>query len=534
MALADDARRDGDTAAAVAAFGAAIDVAGQAGGRSSQAYALGYLGAIYERRGQLDEALSLSERALSAAQNSGSPGLLYRWQWQLGRIERARGNQAKALVAYRRAVRTLDEVRASNAAAGLDFATAVEPVYQELVDLLLLEAAAAPAKQPRTQLLTEARDRLEQLKSAELNDYFEDACLAPATRTEASAIPRSAVVYPVILPQRTELLISKEGEIRSVVVSVAAADLDAEVDRFRASLPARGSRAYRRHAANLYDWLIRPIEQDLADPEIETLVFVPGGSLRTIPMAALYDREAREFLVERHAIATIPALNLTEPRSLDRERVNTLRAGLTEAVQGFQALEAVETELQAVEEVFGGRSLVNQQFVAPAIEETLGEEEFGIVHIATHAQFSSKSDESFLLTYEGRIGMEELGALVARTRYQDEPIELITLSACETAVGDDRAALGLAGVAVRAGARSALATLWTVNDQAASDLVAEFYRQLAKPGVEGSGPAARTALAARDADLSPPGLLGGVLDDQQLDVGRRREASRGWRDPARS
>jgi CHAT domain-containing protein len=465
---------------AAEALGDALGVAERIGSRRSASFALGRLGRIYERNDQLAEALALTERALAAAQDQQAPDLLYRWGWQLARIRRTQGQDERALTAYRQAVRSLDEIRFKNAATGLDFETAVEPVYHELVDLLLRRAAEAT--QQRTELLAEARDRLEQLKSAQLNDYFQDACLAPTTQTAASAISGAAVIYPVILPDRIELILSKAGKLSSVVVPVTADTLDAEVDRFRAALPARGSRAYRRHAANLYDWLIRPIEDYLDDREIETVVFVPGGSLRTIPMAALYDREDKEFLIEKHAIATIPALSLTEPRPLDRAKVNTLRAGLTEAVQGFSPLEAVETELEAVKDAFGGRSLVNSEFVARALEEALSEEEFGIVHIATHAQFTSQSDESFLLTYDGRIGMEELGALVERTRYQDEPIELLTLSACQTAVGDERAALGLAGVAVRAGARSALATLWTVNDQAASDLVAEFYRQLAIPG----------------------------------------------------
>jgi CHAT domain-containing protein len=212
-------------------------------------------------------------------------------------------------------------------------------------------------------------------------------------------------------------------------------------------------------------------------------------------MAALYDREEGEFLIEKRPIAVIPALSLTEPRTLDREKVNTLRAGLTEAVQGFQALEAVGSELEAIGEVFGGRALIDSEFVAPAIGSAMSKESFGIVHIATHGQFNARGEDSFLLTYDGRIDLDELSELVERTRYQEEPIELLTLSACETAVGDNRAALGLAGVAVRAGARSALATLWTVNDQASADLIAEFYRRLAIPGTS-------KAQALRRAQLS--------------------------------
>ena len=57
-------------------------------------------------------------------------------------------------------------------------------------------------------------------------------------------------------------------------------------------------------------------------------------------------------------------------------------------------------------------------------------------------------------------------------------MELLTLSACKTAAGDDRAALGLAGIAVKAGAKGTMATLWEIDHKATSELVVEFYRQL--------------------------------------------------------
>ena len=104
-----------------------------------------------------------------------------------------------------------------------------------------------------------------------------------------------------------------------------------------------------------------------------------------------------------------------------------------------------------------------------------------MVHIASHGQFEGDPRKTFLLTYDGKLTMNALESFIKLSRYREEPIELLTLSACRTAAGDDRAALGLAGVAVKAGARSALATLWYINDQASSVLVIEFYRQLSQP-----------------------------------------------------
>jgi CHAT domain-containing protein len=264
---------------------------------------------------------------------------------------------------------------------------------------------------------------------------------------------------------------------------VPAEEFDQHVRQLRALLPRRTSREYRQHAARLYELLVRPIESQLGLRERDTLVFVPGGSLRTIPIAALYDRESDQFLVEKYPLAVIPGLQLIEPHAIDVQHARALLIGLTVATGGFPALKAVGSELEAIDASFESTRLVDQQFVADSIGASLSSEHFNIVHIATHAQFGDSPSNSFLLTYNGRLGLDDLSALIERTRYGDQPLELLTLSACETAAGDERAALGLAGIALRSGARSALATLWPVNDQAAAELIAEFYRQLASGGV---------------------------------------------------
>ncbi len=287
----------------------------------------------------------------------------------------------------------------------------------------------------------------------------------------------------MVLPDRTELIVSRGATLENVPVDVSGAELDEQVRQFRGFLQQRTNRKYRRYASRLYEWLIRPIEDRLAGAPLDTLVFVPGGSLRTIPMSALYDKREKKFLVEKYPVAVIPALTLTDPRALDRKGARTLLAGLTVGVQGYPALESVGPEIDAVGGSFEGDVLRDDRFVVEAVEESLANEEYAIVHIATHGEFQADASDSFILTYDGKIGLEQLGVLVERRRFRDQPIELLTLSACETAVGDDRAALGLAGIAVRAGARSALATLWTVNDQAAADLIGEFYRQLAETEV---------------------------------------------------
>ncbi|MBW2668080.1 MAG: CHAT domain-containing protein, partial [Deltaproteobacteria bacterium] len=134
--------------------------------------------------------------------------------------------------------------------------------------------------------------------------------------------------------------------------------------------------------------------------------------------------------------------------------------------------------------LYPGNTLMNNEFGVENFRKELTNTPYGIVHISSHGEFGGDSSENFLLAYDGRVSMDQLAAFVGATRFRaDEPLELLTLSACESAAGDDRAALGLAGVALRAGARSALATLWSVNDRATAELVVDFYGNLVVPDV---------------------------------------------------
>jgi CHAT domain-containing protein len=198
-------------------------------------------------------------------------------------------------------------------------------------------------------------------------------------------------------------------------------------------------------------------------------------------MAALHD--GKQFLISKFAVATTPGLNLTDPHPIDRAKIKMLSSGLTEAAQGFPPLPHVSVELQTIRTLYGGHQLVNKEFVASSLEKELKERRISVLHIASHGRFEKDVAHSFILTYDDKLTMDRLDRYVGLFKFRQDPLELLTLSACETAAGDDRAALGLAGVAIKAGARSALATLWSINDKASSDLVAEFYRQLSDPTV---------------------------------------------------
>jgi len=332
------------------------------------------------------------------------------------------------------------------------------------------------------QYLRRARDAIETYKAAELRDYFRDDCVdtlqARITKLDTLAAG-TAVVYPIVFADRLELLVSLPNGLKRLSIPVSSDTLTQEVRAFRRTVEKRTTREYRPHAQQLYDWLIRPLEPDLASFRIDTLVFIPDGPLRTVPMAALHD--GRQFLIEKFAVASTPGLNLTDPKPIDRDKVRLLSSGLTQAVQGFPSLPFVEDEINAIRTLYQGDQLLNAEFSTPRLEQELKDHPYGILHIATHGWFASDTTQSYLLTYNGKLTINELDRLIGLFRYRKDPLELLTLSACQTGVGDDRSALGLAGVAIKAGARSALATLWFINDEASATLVSEFYRQLRNP-----------------------------------------------------
>ena len=470
------------------ALSRAKDVAEQIGDRRTSAYATGYLGTLYEDAGRYPEALQLTREALFDAQQAQAPEALYRWQWQLARVHRKMGAVDDALTAYRAAVQQVGAVRPELTvrydAASASFRESVGPLFFELVDLLLRRAADAQPETERRSLLVEARDVVESFKVAELRDYFRDDCvdIALSKITELDVVsPTAAVVYPIVLPDRVELLVTLPSGLRRVVVPVTEARLTKEVQTFRQLLERRTTRQFLRPARQLYDWLMRPLEAELDAAKINTLVFVPDGPLRSVPMAALHD--GKQFLIAKYALAITPGLRLTDPRPLDRKNPRILAVGVTEAVQGFAPLPEVAGEIANVREVFGGTTLLNEQFSVARLEQEMKKGGYSILHVASHGEFGGEVDKTFLLAYDGKVTMDRLDRLIGVLKYRDEPLELLTLSACDTAEGDDRAALGLAGIAVKAGARSAVATLWSVNDEASAGLIADFYRELKDPNV---------------------------------------------------
>jgi CHAT domain-containing protein len=448
--------------------------------------ALGSLGNVYERNQQIDESIQLTERSLAIAQSLGAQDIAYRWQWQLGRLWKTKGERQSAIAAYSEAVKTLKQLRSDlafiNANVQFSFRESVEPVYRQLVSLLLETTSDQIASSQKQKNLEQAQSVIESLQLAELVDFFRADCLQAAQVDINQLDTNAAVIYPIILENRLEVIISLPNQpLRHYATAIAPQTIDDLVLDLRNDLRDASSLDYLANTQKLYDLLIRPSENELEKSQIKTIVFVLDGSLRNIPMAALHD--GKRFLMEKYSVALTPGLQLVDPRPIAKQQISALTGGLTDAQQGFSALPSVTLELQEVKNQLPSTVvLLDSEFTKENLEKELINTSVPIIHFATHGNFSSQLINTFLLTYDGRLNIENLNQLLnIKNRSESDPIELLILSACQTAVGDKRAALGMAGMAVRAGARSTIASLWAVDDAATSKLMISLYQNLANP-----------------------------------------------------
>ena len=443
--------------------------------------AQGGLGRLQERAGRPAAAAPLIDRALLAAQQVPAPELSFRLEWEQARLAKQQGQASQALASYRRAIADLQSIRQDIPVEYHDgkssYRVTFGPLYREFSDLLLRRASAEPMQAQA--LIREARDTIEQLKESEPQDYFRDSCVANFAGRQQSierVAPGAAVLYPISLPDRIELLVSFDQEQRQFTIPVSEAALAGEVRRFRETLEKRTTNEFLVPARQLYDQLIRPIEPVLAAHHIDTLVIVPDTVLRVVPFAALHD--GRNFLIDRYATAIAPSMHLIDPKPLAAGPGVALVLGVSHGVQGFVDLPNVPREVAAVHEIEGGKMLIDAAFSSARFQSELKTSPVNIVHIASHGQFATDPSQTFVLSYDSRLTMNDLETDIKYGERRANALELLVLSACETASGDDRAALGLAGVALKAGARSALASLWYISDQASAELAVDFYRGL--------------------------------------------------------
>lgn len=223
----------------------------------------------------------------------------------------------------------------------------------------------------------------------------------------------------------------------------------------------------------LYQWLIDPLETYLEAEKIDTLLLCTGEKLRSLPFAALHDGE--QFLVEKYNLARIPAFNLTDTSYEEKSPGQILAMGTSE-FEELPSLPGVEVELDTiVPKLWSGRKIVDQDFTVANLIKAHQQGSFSIVHIASHSLFNPGAPENSYIQFSDRkLTLDQITDLKL-----DQPqVDLLVLSACQTAIGNKDAEFGFAGLAMQTGIKSALASLWSIDDAGTVALMSEFYQQL--------------------------------------------------------
>ncbi len=471
--------------------------------------------------GNFSNAIKNWQEALNQYKNNPSGAAVV--NENLARAYQQIGENKEAIASYQRAFDTLEDIRQDILTAErdvqFDFRDVVRPLYRKLAQSRLdLLGVGAIADQRRGKELSKVVNTIDALKLAELQNYFGNDCILSGLNPKqvgellednSVAFKNTGFLSSIILEGKTGILLQLPNQAtkfkwiedpnqQDTNKIVSRETLQKKIAEFRKGLVEKETINYDTTiAAQLYDWIIRPFAEDIKPEKVKTLVFIQDGFLRSVPMAALYDSQQKKYLVETYAVATTPSLRLTTPKLRDglrptgghRSTQKALILGLTEkaTIDGktFDALTSVPYEVKAVESIFPNHTpLIDKDFVPESFQQKLEKTTYPIVHIASHAQFGIIPEDTFIVTGKNqKLTISQLENSLRNLNSKSDSVELLALTACETAVGDDRATLGLAGVALQVGVKSAIASLWSVNDQSTSELVKTFYTNYRNAGM---------------------------------------------------
>ena len=449
----------------------AREIAKKTGDSLAESYALLELGVLAEQSGDLSQALDYAYLSQLKAQSKFALNSLYRAQWLAARIYQTMGDTEAAISSYRGAIASLDVLGQStwniDVERRLDFADEIEPIYRQTLTLLLDKNDLTPSDLKEVMFISD------KLRLAQLQNYFGDNCLEInreiGSTQDILALKNGVIISSVILENKFHLFLQlPDGTLRYSKADLTRTEITEIAKEWYKVLKRGNSRRYRTQANKLYDLIIRPFEGELERINPNTIIFVHDGVLRNVPMAALYDGE--KHLAEKWASASSLGLNFRVVPQSQKSKVAAF--GLSVEREGWSELKGVSTEVENVIEIVKGRKFLNAEFTMDAFEKQLSQEAYSVVHLATHGQFGGVAENSFILAYDKSINALELKEVLSQSQGN---IYLLVFSACETAVGSDFSALGLAGVALRSGINTVLGGYWSLQDVEQADLIEDFY-----------------------------------------------------------
>ena len=466
----------------------------------------------------------------------------WQWQLGRILAERGKTNQdqkklQQAIVVYEEAVKTINLLHQeylsglNNRDVSFSFRDNVELVYQELIELYLPSPLSFPKEAEKNSIvaddgssflfnsnsLNSVINTFENLQVLELENFLrcslQSSLSTTINQTTDEEDSQVAVLYPILLPDRLEILLKlpQKPLIRRTTLT-SRTEVEATISKLNEAIiagnlkdPAPDPKEFSQSSEHLYNLLFRQksqestIEQELqkSKSKVKTLVFVLGSgssAVRNFPIAALHD--GTSYLIQKdYGLTLNPVPRLLKDSLFQKKNLKVLAAGVFEPNSDpnlkedyssrknpyGEPLPGVKRQLEQIEKILktGIKVLRNQAFTADSLKAAINSERFEVVHLATHGSFSSNFDDSFVLGYKQRINLNQLSQLIqSRAENRPEPIELLVLNACQTAFGDTREGLGIAGVALRSGARRTIASIFDADDESAALLMIAFYENL--------------------------------------------------------
>jgi CHAT domain-containing protein len=428
----------------------------------------GALGEYYYAQGLLEEALEPSLRAIWSAQQVNDWAKLSKWEWLVARIYQKLNQPESAFREYRNAVSTIKRLREDLAGSSLGqnlFYDTIDPILRDFISFLLTQPIVSQ------QNLIETIEVLRLNQLAELDNFFGDICQIELNSTITQRAEYVSL-YTLLLPENSyEIMKFADGSYQLVKLGITSDSLKEIILDWRKNLTDVFYGNYRTGSKSLYDILIKPIKIELESRKIEHIVFVQDSLLRNIPMGGLFDNNSQQYLTENYIIS----YSLDLGGSLIQDFPGyPLIVGSSQPTLTFpNPLPEVITETKFIQDILGGKRLFNESFTPESLRNNLGENNYQILHIASHSRFSGLSEEVEIQTGTEVLNLQEFEQIL---NYKNDSLQNLVLSACETASGSRYATLGIAGIGLRAKISNVLGSLWFIDDKSSMKFFLDFYQ----------------------------------------------------------
>jgi CHAT domain-containing protein len=445
------------------------------GDRTLESYVFLESAHFYNRSEKLQQALSSAQTAEFLASSEPPNNSLYRSQWLAAQIAQKMALNKLAIKNYQNAIASIDilarNVEPTSSKEITQFNQEIQPVYRDALEFILNKPNITETD------LEEALVISDKLRLSELRSYFADPCFkieSRKTKLKTLKNKNAVSINSIILKNKTVFILElPNGQLVKRETKIKKSELIKQALRWYEELNIEYSFEFRTRSRLFYKWIIKPFETELKQANPDVLIFTHDSILRNLPMAALSNDQG--FLIEKWAVVSSIGVKSTS-KPAEKSEPKALVFGLSKPKQqSWSTLEMVVPEVKAVNQSVDGKKFLNQDFTQGNLRKQLQQDNYSVVHLATHGYFGSSAEDSFILAYDQKIDLLELDDILRQAK---ENPNLLVLSACQTAIDSDLAFLGLAGIAAKSGINSTLGSLWEVNDQIQSEVMREFYSDI--------------------------------------------------------